>query len=113
MADQERERVRRFVTIELDDAAPDEEVLNKRAVAAFGAVASITHHYMADDSAGTSIEFDGVFYGIEVSRDEEGITNLRYTSDPPPQGLNRVRYEWTGRLSGGKVTSLRQRERRS
>jgi hypothetical protein len=44
------------------------------------------------------LEFDGVTYGVEVTKDGDKITNVRFTTDPPPRGLDRVRYEWFGRL---------------
>lgn len=48
--------------------------------------------------AHASCELDGVSYRIDVERDEKGITDLVFTSDPPPEGLDRERYSWHGNL---------------
>lgn len=58
-------------------------------------MADIRHH------ARTTMEFEGVVYGITADRDDEGRTHVQFTSDPPPQGLDRIRYKWTGRLEDG------------
>lgn len=45
------------------------------------------------------LEFDGITYGVEVTKDEDRRTNIKFTSDPPfSKTYDRVVYEWTGRL---------------
>jgi hypothetical protein len=46
----------------------------------------------------TEFEFEGVVYAIEVVRDATGRTTQTFFTSPPPQGLDRVRYQWTGKL---------------
>jgi hypothetical protein len=43
---------------------------------------------------------DGIRYAVEVDHDEDGRHHVKFTSDPPPIGMHRVRYEWTGRVPG-------------
>lgn len=45
------------------------------------------------------VTFDGIVYGVEISKDDERRTNIKFTSDPPfSKTYARVIYEWTGRL---------------
>jgi hypothetical protein len=54
------------------------------------------------DTAIVEMRFEGVVYAVEVGHDEDGRTNVRFMTDPPPRGMDRVRYEWTGRLVNGR-----------
>jgi hypothetical protein len=49
----------------------------------------------------TSMIVNGVRYSVIVSKDDDGITDVKFITDPPPRGLDRIRYEWTGRLQEG------------
>jgi hypothetical protein len=54
--------------------------------------------FISEDGAYVVTDQGGVRYGVTVGADDDGNDNIKFTTDPPPRGLHRIRYEWTGNL---------------
>lgn len=84
----ERPQAERAATFLREMYAPDD-------LATVNVVEGVEMLVVGDRSVELTV--DGIAYGVEVGS-SDGKDNVKFTSDPPPRGLHRIRYEWTGDL---------------